>query len=54
MRKYYAEPIIELHKYNMVQAITTSEPGPPDLDNGEDFDPDANNGNGVNGYFSGN
>ena len=48
MRKLYAEPIVEIREYNMAQTIWTSEPGPPDLNNGEDFDPDGN----VNGYFA--
>lgn len=52
MTKEYNTPELELIWYHPNESIFTSEPGPPDLDNGEDFDPDSNNGNGINGYFT--
>ena len=53
MRKLYAEPLIDIRKYNMTQVISTSEPGPPNLDDGEDLDPDnINGGISTDGYFA--
>ncbi len=50
MRKLYAEPEMEIRKYNMAQSVWTS--GPPDLHDGEEFDPDSDSGVSAKGYFA--
>ncbi len=52
MRKLYAEPEMEIRKYNMAQSVWTS--GPTDLHDGEEFDPDANANGDAKSYFAGN
>ena len=51
MKKLYAEPEMEIRKYNIAQCVWTS--GPTDLHDGEEFDPDGNSGNGAKSYFAG-
>ena len=51
MRKLYAEPEVEILKYNMSQSVWTS--GPTDLHDGEEFDPDADTGGSAKNYFAG-
>ena len=53
MRKLYDDPIIEIRKYNMTQVISTSQPGPPNLDDGDDLDPDNIHGGITDDYFAG-
>lgn len=52
MTKDYISPELEVVCYRMNESIFTSEPGPPDLDNGEELDPDNNGGIDANGYFA--
>ncbi len=51
MTKYYESPEAEVIRYKLNCSVFTS--GPPDLHDGEEFDPDADSGSaGAKSYFA--
>ena len=47
----YVSPELELKRFLINESVFTSQPGPPDLDDGDDLDPDNINGM-TDGYFA--
>ena len=49
MKKVYFDPEVEIRKFDKASSIWTS--GPTDLNDGDDFDPDADDSSAAKNYF---